>query len=65
MTNSNYSTRTEAIEMEILPALGDFADDFDIEAIADEVLDSDKDGYWMNVNIHEFYEIAAKHDKNA
>ena len=63
MSNSVWSTRTEAIEREIIPALGDYVDDFDIDGLADEVLDSDKDGYWCNVSPEQFFEIAAKYDK--
>lgn len=65
MTNSVYTTRPEAIDREIIPALGGFEEDFDIESIADEVLDCDKDGYWVKASVEEFYEIAAMHDKTA
>lgn len=65
MTNSVYATRQDAIELEIMPALGDFADDFDIDAIADEALDSDSSGYWIRVSPEEFYKIASKYDREA
>ena len=63
MSNSVWSTRAEAIEREIIPALGDYVDDFDIDGLADEVLDSDQDGYWCCVSPERFFEIAAKYDK--
>ena len=62
MTNSVYSTRAEAIELEVLPALGEFAENFDIDALADEVLGHDKDGYWVKASVGEFYEAAEKYD---
>ena len=34
-----YATLAEAIEREILPALGGYAEDFDVRAIADDVLE--------------------------
>lgn len=58
-----YSTRTEAIDCEIIPALGEFWRDYDIEALASEVLDVDRNGYWVCVSEEEFYELAAAHDR--
>ena len=34
-----YATLAEAIEREILPVLGEYAEDFDARAIADDVLE--------------------------
>lgn len=42
-----YTTRQEAIEQAIAPALGEFGEDYDIDAIADEVLVW-HDGYGAN-----------------
>lgn len=36
-----YTTLTDAIEQEIIPLLGDFADEFDVEALAREVFTVD------------------------
>lgn len=36
-----YHTLADAIEQEILPMLGDFADEFNVEALAKEVLTVD------------------------
>lgn len=59
--------RYEFIELEILPTLGDFADDFDVDAIVDDVSefdlvkgyvmrDMDEDEYWAIVQSHEVAE---------
>lgn len=46
----SYSTRDEAIQHEIIPALGDYADDYNIDAIADAVVnyftDDDIQNFW-------------------
>lgn len=33
-----YITKTEAIQREIVEPLGEYADDYDIDAIADEII---------------------------
>lgn len=55
-----YSTRTEAIQREIIDPIeaGDAtADEFDIEAIADRVLGDYADGYASTVAPDEFWQI--------
>lgn len=48
-----YTTRAECIECEIIPALGEYAADHDLDAIADEVIefhdayDEEAGAYWL------------------
>lgn len=57
-----YSNWQDAIELLIYPALGDFVEDFDAEAIADEVLDYQDGGFVPAVDEEEFWEIVQKHN---
>lgn len=41
---TTYTTRNEAIDREIIQPLGEYADQFDIDAIADQVLVSVGEG---------------------
>lgn len=65
MTDKTYSTRNEAIQREIIDALGEFADDFDVDAIATEVIDSRMAGanpeFFCTVDGSEFWTIVEKH----
>lgn len=75
MTKKIYSTRDEAVREEMMVALGEYVDEFDIDAIADEVIVSltvrdehdnillDQSGYYVGVDDEEFWEIVAKHEK--
>lgn len=55
--------RNDFIELEILPTLGEFADDFDVDAIVDEVSEFDPvDGYVMAVGEDEYWEAVRRHD---
>ena len=62
---SSYTTRDEAITREIVEVLGTEAADYDIEAIAAEVLDTEGEGaqyrYIVAVDTDEFWAIVAKH----
>lgn len=61
---ATYSTRTEAIQHEIIDVIeaGDAtAAEFDIEAIADQVLADYDDGYAVKVDSDEFWQIVADH----
>ncbi|MDJ1372217.1 hypothetical protein [Gulosibacter molinativorax] len=68
-----YTTRTEAIES-IIEALGEFADEHDIDAIADEVIEYDdaydaeknvyhldRQGFYIKPDTEEFWAIVQKH----
>lgn len=61
--------RTEFIQRELLPLLGEFAGDFDIEGICDDVSEFDPvDGYVWRAgmdDIDAMNEILAAHDKTA
>ena len=55
-----YTTRTEAIECEIIEVIeaGDATrNEYDIDAIADVVLGDYEDGYALKVGESEFWEI--------
>ena len=68
-----YPTIQEAIEREILPALGGYAEDFDVRAIADDVFEYvtpeddrgrvrvDRAGFVLKVGVLEFWEVAFSH----
>jgi hypothetical protein len=56
-----FTTRQDAIEQLIIPALDEFVGDHDIEAIADEVLGDYDQGYAQQVDTDEFWEIVARH----
>ena len=76
-THTTYTTRTEAIEREIVEALGDYADEFMIDAIADEVLEwidgrganpyyptatwLPAQGYRLSVDTREFWDVVQRH----
>ena len=62
---TTYTTRNEAIEREILPALTGYESDYDIDAIADEVIGDYENGYAIQVTEDEFWGIVAKHDLTA
>lgn len=68
MQKGYYESRTEIINHEIIPALGDAAQDFDVEAIADEVTIYDFDHAPARVTMiegDEFWEIVKKYDTAA
>lgn len=46
-----HTTIQDAIDQEVLPALGQYAADYDVEAIADEVFRFD-DGYDQTTGVH-------------
>lgn len=61
-----YTTRTEAIEFEIIQAIeaGDAtADEFDIDAIADKTIefDTERQRYYCAVEVEEFWTIVENH----
>ena len=62
---TSYATRDEAITREIVEALGADAADYDIDAIADEVLDTEGEGtayrYIMAGDVDEFWAAVERH----
>ena len=62
---STYTTRDEAITREIVTAIeaGGVAtrDEYDIDAIADEVLGDYTEGYALKVDADEFWTVVARH----
>ncbi|MBW1600917.1 hypothetical protein JJV70_02120 [Streptomyces sp. JJ66] len=72
-----YTTLADVIDQAIVPALGEYGSDYDIEAIAREthtwVIDTDSDGnellntggFEQTVSDDEFWAIAEKHDTSA
>jgi len=61
-----YTTRDEAIEREIIAAIeaGGVAgrDEYDVDAIADEVLGGFEDGYAVKVDDDEFWQAVERHE---
>ena len=62
---TTYTTRDEAIQAEIITPLAGHETDYDIDAIADEVLGDYATGYAVQVTGEAFWEIVAKHDLTA
>ena len=64
-----YATRQEAIDREITDSIdaGDaHSEDYDLDAIADEVIDRDEDGrYYVKADFDAFWAAVAKHDKGS
>jgi hypothetical protein len=63
MERKARSIREEAIQNEILDALkeeGKNADDYDIGAIADEIIDEYEDDYGVNVDGEGFWRVVAE-----
>lgn len=62
---NTYTTRDEAIHNEIILALGDYADEHDIDAIADEVLTSIGEGTQYRIILNEDVDFWAVVEANA
>lgn len=65
MEKATYTTRTEAIEREIIEVInaGDAnANDYNIEAIAVLVIGDYEDGYALKVDESEFWSIVADNE---
>lgn len=61
------TNRDEFIEREILPMLGDYAEDFDVDGFCDEVstFDPNKGYVWREEYVDaldEYNEVLARHD---
>lgn len=62
---TTYTTRNEAIDREIIQPLGEYAGQFDIDAIADQVLVSVGEGidYRFTTNDDvDFWDVVAQHE---
>lgn len=61
----SYTSFNDALQHEVIDPLGEYADDFDVEAIAEEVIG--QEGFGVNlifvpiVNDSEFWQIAERH----
>lgn len=60
-----YTTRTEAIAREITAALGDYADQHDIDAIADELIITEGEGTTLRYLLDETADFRAVVEANA
>ena len=60
-----YSTRDDAIHYEIILALGEYADEHDIEAIADQVLTTTGEGIYYRYHLDEDVNFWAVVEANA
>lgn len=64
---ATYTTRTEAIRVEIIGTLEPYAHEFDVEAIADEVLETVREGIGYRyrlkpgIDAEAFWGIVKKH----
>lgn len=45
---TTYATRNEAIDREITAPLGEYADQHDIDAIADELIKTEGEGFYLD-----------------
>ena len=61
---TKYTTIADVISYEVVPALGEFVDDFDAEAIAREAFEY-VDGAFVQREDVDFWEVAKKHDTKA
>lgn len=62
---NTYTDRNEAIHNEIILALGDYADEHDIDAIADQVLTSIGEGTNYRIILNEDVDFWAVVEDNA
>ena len=61
---TTYTTRNEAIDREIIEPLGEYANEHDIDAIADEVLTTTGEGIAYRYTLREdvdFWDVVAQH----
>ena len=61
--SNTYATRNEAIQREIIEPLGEYVNDYDVDAIAEEVLGGYAEGYALIVDAGRFVESVASHLK--
>lgn len=59
-----YTSIQDVIDYEVVPALGEFADEYDVEEIAHELFEY-VDGYFERRYDVSFWEVAQAHDLTA
>lgn len=57
-----HETIADAIEREILPALGEWAADYDVDAMARELFEYSPDTRRLEPTGADFWEVARRHD---
>lgn len=63
MTTARYSTAQELTEQLVLPALGEFANEYDVEALTADLSVWEDGKIVVTVEGDEFWEIAEHHDR--
>lgn len=58
-----YTTKTDALEREVLPALGDWAEDYDLDELFDRLFYYDEGARGFKMRDVDFWETAAACDK--
>lgn len=61
---THFVTKQDAIDYDIEPALGDYADDFDLDGIFSDAYEY-QDGYFVRKANVDFYDVAVKYDITA
>lgn len=56
------TTVADVIEYEIIPALGEYVNDFDLASIVDEVYIYDSNDGYKQRNDVDFWDVVSKHD---
>lgn len=57
---TTYDTRTDAIRREIIEPLGEYAQEHDVDAIADEIIIAGDNGFTIDQDA-DFWAIVANH----
>ena len=61
-----YNRFADAVEFEIVQPLGEYVGDFDVDAIADEVIARDFSGaepaFWSREDV-DFWEVVQRHER--
>lgn len=59
MSEQIFTTKTDALDYAILPALGEYADEHDLDVIFDRAFTYNGRGYVQSVDTDEFWTIVA------
>lgn len=64
MTTKTFTTKGEAVCRLLVPALGEYAGHYDLDGLADSVLDFDADRrvFFQSVTTDEFWEVVPQHE---